>query len=336
MISAAIFLTAACASAHSEPYFPELDDAASVMRNGIATGETLMFRARSGPAEDIEKPDTLETVRRENASAVKRTGETEAVYEKHSIHKLFRKNPLSAKDEFDPWDISKPEFRENRPAAAAVKYELPTAIENKEFDINKVVNNDNLTVFASAVKTEAALDRRYDNENTALILCCDKGAGKIFDYLLRRNADVNLKNADGTTAVMIAASRGYADMVERLIKMTADVNAADNYGQTALILAARNGNEAICALLLRNGADVNAKNKQGYGAWRYAAERNNLRLTVLLVTNGAEVDAEFEKKMAIKFKDTADMGKTIKPEKTAPKNQYGRPSSSADPQKRQR
>ena len=328
-VSASFLLTVSAAFAQSDPYFPELDAVTSVMRNGSGTGETLMFKVRSGPDENIEKPEILETAREENISPAKKTGETEAIYEKHSIHKLFRKNPLSGNEDFDPWNIPKPEFSVNRPAANE-NVELPPAIENKKTDIKKIIKNDNLETFARVVKTEADIDRRYDGQNTALMLCCDKRADRIFDYLLRRNADVNLKNAEGTTAVMIAASRGYVDMIEKLIKKTADINAISNDGNNALILAARKGNEAVCSVLLKNGANVNAKNGEGYSAWRYAVERNNQRLAVLLVTSGAEVDQEFEKKMAIKFKSTAVMGGTIKPEKPPSKSPFARPAAADD------
>ncbi len=331
-IPASLSFMASCALAQSDPYYPDLDVVTNVMRNGASTGETLMFKVSSGPTENIEKPPALEIERRKDAFAVKSAAEPSSMYEKHSIHKLFRKNPISGDEEFNPGLVSKPEFHENRQTSFE-KFELPDGINDKKSDMKKIINNDDLESFAAAVKTEADINRGYDNQNTALMLCCDKRSDRIFDYLLQRKADVNLKNSDGMTAIMIATSRGHAAMIEKLIKKLADVNAASNDGQTALILAAKNGNEMICSMLLKNGANVNARNNEGYGAWKYAVERNNQRLALMLVTCGAEIDEAFEKKMAIKFKGTAEMGNAIKPEKSAFRSSIMKPRTADEPRK---
>jgi ankyrin repeat protein len=67
--------------------------------------------------------------------------------------------------------------------------------------------------------------------------------------LIKRDADVNAKDKDGTTALMIAASHDNAPMVGLLLQSGADASATNAQGQTALDVAKLNGSaEAARAL----------------------------------------------------------------------------------------
>ena len=74
--------------------------------------------------------------------------------------------------------------------------------------------------------------------------------------LLKREANVNAANEDGTTPLFIAAEKGHRDIVALLLDHGADVKQTTTDGATPLHIAAEMGHRAIVALLLDEGADV--------------------------------------------------------------------------------
>ncbi|XP_023571951.1 ankyrin repeat domain-containing protein 22 [Octodon degus] len=130
------------------------------------------------------------------------------------------------------------------------------------------------------------------NGDTPLICACRRGHVRIVSFLLKRNANVNLKNQKGRTCLHYAVKKrftffdyllivllmpvlliGYFLMVsktkqnEALVRMLlnagAEVNAADCYGCTALHYACRMKNQTLIPLLLEAHADPLIKDKNG-------------------------------------------------------------------------
>ncbi|XP_039236172.1 ankyrin repeat domain-containing protein 22 isoform X1 [Pipra filicauda] len=128
--------------------------------------------------------------------------------------------------------------------------------------------------------------------DTPLICACKKGNNRIVSYLLRRHADVNLRNKKDRTCLHYAVRKrftfldyvliiilmpvmliGYLLMVsktkqnENLIKMLlragADVNATDSSSSTALHYACEMKNQEVIPLLLEAHADTSVKNQDG-------------------------------------------------------------------------
>ncbi|XP_051472777.1 ankyrin repeat domain-containing protein 22-like [Apus apus] len=128
--------------------------------------------------------------------------------------------------------------------------------------------------------------------DTPLICACKQGNNRIVRYLLRRNADVNLRNKKDRTCLHYAVRKrftfldyvliiilmpvmliGYLLMVsktkqnENLIKMLlragVNVNATDFSGSTALHYACEMKNQAVIPLLLEAHADTSVKNQNG-------------------------------------------------------------------------
>jgi ankyrin repeat protein len=110
--------------------------------------------------------------------------------------------------------------------------------------------------------------------------------------LLKRHADVNAPQADGTTALHWAARQDDGEMVDRLIKAGANVKAANRYGVTPLYLACVNGSAPMIAKLLDAGADANSATTEGETALMTVARTGNVDAAKVLLAHGADVNSK--------------------------------------------
>ena len=109
--------------------------------------------------------------------------------------------------------------------------------------------------------------------------------------LLKRHADANASEADGTSALQWAAHRDHAAAVALLIKAGAKATAVNSFGITPLSEAAANGNAEIVESLLRAGAEANALSAQGEPVLMTAARAGNPEAVRVLLKHSAAVDA---------------------------------------------
>ncbi|XP_059707549.1 ankyrin repeat domain-containing protein 22 isoform X3 [Haemorhous mexicanus] len=92
--------------------------------------------------------------------------------------------------------------------------------------------------------------------DTPLICACRQGNNRIVDYLLRKHADVNLRNK-------VSKTKQNEHLVKMLLRAGVDVNATDSSGSTALHYACEMKNQAVIPLLLEAHADTSVKNQDG-------------------------------------------------------------------------
>src|SRR5262245_6797300 len=112
-----------------------------------------------------------------------------------------------------------------------------------------------------------------------------------FDALLKRGADVNRPQPDGTTALHWAAYWNNPDVVERLIRAGARPNATNELGATALWIAAGQGSTGVIDVLLKAGADPNAALEEGETALMAAARSGVVESVTALLARGANPNA---------------------------------------------
>jgi ankyrin repeat protein len=156
---------------------------------------------------------------------------------------------------------------------------------------------------------------------TALISAAARGDLEIVNLLVRRGADVNVKDKrqytalfhaieamyddvalvlmsqpsldpnvqgkNGTTALISYVWQDRKDAVEKLLERGANVNAQDADGDAPLHGAAQNGNVEILNLLLDKGADPNVKNRLGGTPLMWAAVFGNENAAKRLLERGA-------------------------------------------------
>jgi uncharacterized protein len=126
------------------------------------------------------------------------------------------------------------------------------------------------------------------NIDLQLIDAAKQGDVAIIASLLKKHADANASEPDGTTALIWAAHGNHPAAVAMLVKAGAKATAANSFGATPLSEAAANGSAAIIQLLLNAGA--NAPSAQGEPALMTAARAGNPEAVRILLKHGAAVD----------------------------------------------
>lgn len=114
-------------------------------------------------------------------------------------------------------------------------------------------------------------------------------------YLLRQNANPDIRDREGNTPLHIAAQIGYLEAADWLRIVNADLNARNNRGETPLILAVQQRNAALVRQLVDAGANPDiADSVIGLSARDYAARDGRSGDIVAIIEAGPEITAEEE------------------------------------------
>jgi len=134
----------------------------------------------------------------------------------------------------------------------------------------------------------------YGDINSKLLKAAKASNTTKVEQLLRKGADVNAKQKDGTTALMLTAARGHTETVKVLIDAGTDVNAVSENGNTGLMFAAFNGHTETVKALIDAGAAVNATSETGLTALILAAQNGHTEIVEILIDADADVNAKYE------------------------------------------
>jgi len=116
------------------------------------------------------------------------------------------------------------------------------------------------------------------------------GASKQALEMIRRGADVNQAQGDGSTPLLWAVNRQDYDVAQALLARKANPNAVNEFGAMPLTEAARLNDDMLVKMLLDAGAKVDSANPDDETALMLAIKNGNLQMTETLVKAGANVN----------------------------------------------
>ncbi|CAD7673973.1 unnamed protein product [Nyctereutes procyonoides] len=122
------------------------------------------------------------------------------------------------------------------------------------------------------------------NGDTPLICACRRGHLRIVSFLLKRNADVNLKNRKGRNCLHYAVKKRFTFFDYLLIILLMPVLLIGYF----LMVSKTKQNEALVRMLLDAGVDVNATDCAGCTPLHYACQMKNQTLVPLLLEARAD------------------------------------------------
>ncbi|CAB0044591.1 unnamed protein product [Trichogramma brassicae] len=161
-------------------------------------------------------------------------------------------------------------------------------------------------------KHAVRVNAQDDLGRTPLHLALDYGDRRMCEWLLRKGANANLANNDGSTPLhLVSETDGDEhDLAEMIFKLSHDyykplnVDAWDESGNTALHLAIKNGLKKLVEVLLRNGACPNSFNRCGLTPLHVCLEKEDDDLLRLFF----RVNGDMRRKVQVDARD--ELGQT--------------------------
>lgn len=149
-------------------------------------------------------------------------------------------------------------------AQGSPAYRLLEAVRDREFDnARQLLDETPQLVNTRDITT---------GETPLLIAVARQDMGWI-NYLLSRDADVNIADRSGLTPLISAVQSGYIDGARRLVERGARINQQNAGGETPLHLAVHRRDVAMTRLLMDLGANPDlTDNLAGKSARDYASE----------------------------------------------------------------
>lgn len=147
---------------------------------------------------------------------------------------------------------------------------------------------------AALLKKDADVNVKEKNGSTALLNAIAYRNRRNIKLLLAHGAEVNVANTGGFSALILAAIRADAETVSSLLTRGAKVDAEDLWGNTALMWAAFSEHACpdVVKLLLAAGANADHKNKLGETTYMWASRRGDTSVVALLQDHAVPMETK--------------------------------------------
>lgn len=202
-----------------------------------------------------------------------------------------------------------------------------TAAETRVAD---AAARDDIETVRALLKKGADVNGAQGDGSTALHWAAANANRKLADLLIASKANLSAQTRlAGITPLFVAAKNGAAGVVEDLIKAGADVNLANAAGTTPLMMAASAGDPATIRILIEHGAKVNAaESTHGQTALMFAAALNRSDAVSLLMKNGADASLSTKVVKPERFRPDPNFVPMNDPtDETTPRRKPGDPAS---------
>jgi ankyrin repeat protein len=153
--------------------------------------------------------------------------------------------------------------------------------------ITDFIDDEKISVFELLLKN-FDINKVDDNDNTLLHIACDKKQKNCAEMLIKKGININAVNKDGNAAVHLACDM--TDIIKMLIDNGAIINKFNGNGHNVLHIACLYGCFESVKLLLENKyLDVNIKNRFGNTPVITAGLLGYKNIVELLIKEGADL-----------------------------------------------
>ncbi len=161
--------------------------------------------------------------------------------------------------------------------------------ETTEEFVSAVVKG-NVAKVEQLVKKGADVNMKNKEDVPLLVVAAEYGHLAVLRVLLDHGALMSSETELGDTALIRAAANGHEDIVQELISRQSDINHANMYMDTALSTAVRNNQTKTVRFLLEHNANVNIYHVSGRPLLASTVLRGNMTLAKILIDKGADVN----------------------------------------------
>lgn len=133
----------------------------------------------------------------------------------------------------------------------------------------------------------ADVDQAEDDGTTALHVAVLRNREDIIDQLLKAGANPNALNEHGENVLFLVNDKDDNDLIKFVLQIGADINQVDRDGNTPLIRFANWDEDDRLKFFVDAGADLNVQNSDGNTALMVAARKGNDSAVKVLLAGGA-------------------------------------------------
>lgn len=118
--------------------------------------------------------------------------------------------------------------------------------------------SDKIDILELLFDAGADIDHLDKDNNTPLMHAINLNCNPAVNFLIKKNANINIQNSKGNTALMLAVSNPSIDRYsfKLMVNKGANLNTQNNDGNTALLLSERDNTTRF---LIQSGIDLNIK-----------------------------------------------------------------------------
>jgi ankyrin repeat protein len=164
-------------------------------------------------------------------------------------------------------------------------------LENPYKDIFEYVDFDLLQLVKKKIKEKPGLINLQNKENgeTLLFEAIRENSTELFDYLVDRNCNLDIKNNYGFDVLIYSTALNRINFVKKLLHKGVDIDSKNNNGWSPIHFSVRFNYFEMTKLLLKSGADVNALGKEMLSPLMIASLYGNHKMVKLLIHNKASL-----------------------------------------------
>ena len=167
----------------------------------------------------------------------------------------------------------------------------PTVFWQLANPLHAATASSHLSVVKLLLKRGADVNVQDEDGTTALCIAVTANSPEIVESLLDYDANPNIAGPRGGT-LHIAARHGHLHIATRLIESKANLDLQYWLGWTPLHEAAENGHVKVVEYLCRRGAKINAQNSSGWTPLHGAAANGHVKVVEYLCRRGAKINAQ--------------------------------------------